>query len=92
MQIQLACDVNNPLVGPQGAANIFGPQKGASPAMVDQLEQGMNNFADVIEKITGIDYRAYPGGGAAGGLAMAAIAFMNALVTSGIELVMQASG
>ncbi len=92
IQIQLACDVNNPLVGPQGAANIFGPQKGASPAMVDQLEQGMNNFADVIEKITGVDYRAYPGGGAAGGLAMAAIAFMNALVTSGIELVMQASG
>lgn len=88
--IDVACDVANPLVGPQGAAAIFGPQKGASPDTVLELESGLNQFADVIEQLKGHDYRHLSGGGAAGGVAVAAVAFMNAQLKSGIDLVINA--
>ncbi|WP_272690256.1 glycerate kinase [Providencia sp. PROV152] len=88
--IEVACDVDNPLVGVRGAAAIFGPQKGATAEMVVTLEQGLNQLADVIESTVGIDYRHLAGGGAAGGISVAAAAFMKANLKPGIEIVVQA--
>lgn len=88
--IEVACDVDNPLVGERGAAMIFGPQKGATSSMILTLEQGLNQFADVIQKVKGRDFRHLSGGGAAGGLSVAAAAFMNAQLKSGIDIVIEA--
>lgn len=88
--IEVACDVDNPLVGERGAAAIFGPQKGATPAMVVALEKGLNRFADVIAHIKGQDFRLLSGGGAAGGISVAAAAFMNAQLKPGIDIVIDA--
>lgn len=88
--IEVACDVDNPLVGERGAAAIFGPQKGATPSMVLELEKGLNSFADVIQQVTGHDFRHLSGGGAAGGLSIAAAAFMNAQLKPGIDIVIEA--
>lgn len=87
---KVLCDVVNPLVGPEGAARVFGPQKGATMEMVAILEQGLRHLADVIETQLACDVRQLPGGGAAGGLAAGAVAFWNARLVSGIETVMQA--
>ncbi|MEX6159500.1 glycerate kinase [Providencia manganoxydans] len=89
-QIDIACDVDNPLVGERGAAAIFGPQKGTTAEMVITLEQGLNQLANVIEQMTGTDYRHLSGGGAAGGISVAAAAFMGAQLKPGIEIVIQA--
>lgn len=88
--IDVACDVDNPLIGERGAAVVFGPQKGATPEMVAILEQGLNQLAKVIEHTTGTDYRHLAGGGAAGGISVAAAAFMGAQLKPGIEIVIQA--
>ncbi|EKT59873.1 glycerate kinase [Providencia sneebia] len=88
--IDVACDVDNPLVGEHGAAAIFGPQKGATPEMVALLDQGLSQWADVIAQLTGKDYRDLSGSGAAGGIAIAAAVFLNAKLSSGIDIVMQA--
>lgn len=88
--IEAACDVNNPLYGKNGAAYIFGPQKGADPAMVEALDQGLRNMADRIEADLGLDVRSIPGGGAAGGLGAGVVAFMGGSLRPGIELLLDA--
>ena len=85
--VEVLCDCDNPLYGEQGAAKIYGPQKGATEKMVEQLEKGLTHLANLVGKQLGRDINV-PGAGAAGGLAGGAIAFMNADVVSGIETIM----
>ncbi len=84
--VEVLCDVDNPLCGEQGAAKVYGPQKGATEKMVEQLEKGLAHVSDLVSKQLGRDIDV-PGAGAAGGLAGGAIAFMNANVVSGIETI-----
>ena len=88
----VACDVQNPFYGPQGAAYVFARQKGANNEMIQQLDEGMKTFAQVIQQHTGKDIRQLPGSGAAGGLGGCLAAFMNAELKSGSELLLQATG
>ena len=81
-------DVNNPLCGPNGAAEIFGPQKGATPEQVEQLDQGLQSLAGLICRETGLELQDLPGIGAAGGFALPFVAFMGAEIRSGIEFVL----
>jgi len=81
-------DVNNPLCGPNGAAAIFGPQKGATGEQVKQLEQGMELLASLVEQESGLELRNKPGMGAAGGFALPFVAFMGAEIRSGIDFVL----
>ena len=87
-----ACDVTNPLVGPQGAAQVFGPQKGATAGMVGVLEAGLSRLAEVIKADLGLDVAALPGAGAAGGLGAGLVAFLGGRLVSGVELVLEAVG
>ena len=89
-RITVACDVTNPLLGPQGAACVYAPQKGADAAMVERLERGIENFAHVVEVHLGKDVSDMPGGGAAGGLGAGLSAFLDAELKSGVEVVMEA--
>ena len=91
IDIVVATDVTNPLLGPNGAAAVYAPQKGASPEQVATLEAGLANFANVVERDLGIDVRAIAGGGAAGGLAAGLVAFLGARVVSGFEMVAEAT-
>ena len=91
-RILIASDVTNPLLGNQGAAQIYGPQKGATPEQVEQLESGLKRLADIIQKDLGIDVRDCPGAGAAGGLGAGLMAFTNATLHPGIDLVMRETG
>jgi len=91
-RIRVACDVTNPLIGPDGAAAVYGPQKGATREMVDQLETGLSRLADIIMRDLGIDVSTLPGGGAAGGLGAGLVAFTGATLESGAELVASAVG
>ena len=88
--IEVACDVDNPLVGARGAAAVFGPQKGATPEMVEELEQGLQNYARVLQQQTEINVCQMAGGGAAGGMGIAAAVFLNADIKPGIEIVLNA--
>ncbi len=90
--IQVGCDVDNPLLGPDGAARVYGPQKGATPEMVLQLEQNLEHLADVIASELGTDVRDVPGAGAAGGLGAGLLAFANARLRPGVEMVLEAAG
>jgi glycerate kinase len=85
--VEVLCDCDNPLYGEKGAAKVYGPQKGATEKMVEQLERGLAHLAEIVGKELGRDINV-PGAGAAGGLAGGAIAFMNADVVSGIETIM----
>ncbi len=85
----IACDVNNPFFGAQGAAAIFAPQKGADKEMVDILEKGMRHVATVMRQTTGIEISDVPGSGAAGGMGGCLRAFFNAELKPGIELVLK---
>lgn len=87
-QITIACDVDNPLFGPNGAAHVFAPQKGASHEMVVQLDNGLRHFANAIKHYNGKDVSTIPGGGAAGGVGAALVAFLNAQLKPGIEMVL----
>jgi glycerate kinase len=87
--LRVACDVKNPLCGPEGASVVFGPQKGATPAMVAELDANLSRFAEVLRSDTGLDVREAPGSGAAGGLGAALLACGGRLVP-GIELVLDA--
>jgi glycerate kinase len=89
--VEVLCDVDNPLCGEHGAAHVFGPQKGATPAMVKQLDAGLRNLAAVVRAQLGKDILEVPGAGAAGGLAAGAIAFLNARLVPGITTIMNAS-
>lgn len=90
-ELEVLCDVDNPLCGEHGAARVFGPQKGATPAMVEQLDAGLRHLAALVKTQLGKDILDVPGAGAAGGLAAGAIAFLNARLVPGIETVMLAS-
>ncbi|POT54952.1 glycerate 2-kinase [Citrobacter amalonaticus] len=85
--IRVACDVTNPLVGEKGASRIFGPQKGATEALIVELDSNLAHYADVIKKSLRVDVRDVPGAGAAGGMGAALMAFLNAELRSGIEIV-----
>jgi len=91
-RIRVACDVTNPLIGPDGAAAVYGPQKGATSEMVDELEAGLSRLSDIIMRDLGIDVSVLPGGGAAGGLGAGLVAFTGATLESGAELVASAVG
>jgi glycerate 2-kinase len=86
--VDVLCDVDNPLCGPHGAAQVFGPQKGATPEMVEQLDAGLAHLARLVQEQLGRDIACLPGAGAAGGLAAGAVAFLNGRLISGVEAVM----
>jgi glycerate kinase len=87
-----ACDVTNPLVGEDGAARVFGPQKGASEGEVALLEEGLSNLADRIRIDLGVDVPDVPGSGAGGGLGAGLVAFFSAELRPGFDLVADATG
>ncbi|HEU5389383.1 MAG TPA: glycerate kinase [Streptosporangiaceae bacterium] len=88
----LAADVDNPLTGPDGAAAVYGPQKGASPAEVAWLDAGLERWAAVVAAAVGKDWSRAPGAGAAGGVGFAAMAVLGARMRPGIELVLELTG
>lgn len=85
-EIIIASDVTNPLTGPTGASVVFGPQKGATPAMVNELDSNLVHYAEVIKKDLTIDVKNQPGAGAAGGLGAGLLVFTGASLRSGVEL------
>jgi glycerate kinase len=91
VEVLVACDVDNPLVGPAGAAAVYGPQKGASPEDVHLLDRALRHFAAVVYRDLGVDVRDLPGAGAAGGLGAGLVAFLGARLRPGVEVVMEAA-
>lgn len=91
-RIDVACDVTNPLIGPNGASAVFGPQKGATPEMVEQLDRCLARFAEVIKQDLKVDVAAVPGAGAAGGMGAALHAVLGARLRPGCEVVTDALG
>lgn len=90
--LTVLCDVTNPLCGPKGAAQVFAPQKGATPAMVAILEEGLENLAERLREDLGREVRNLPGAGAAGGLGAGAVAFLDAELSPGIATILAVSG
>jgi glycerate kinase len=90
--IEVACDVNNPLCGPTGASAIFGPQKGATAEVVHELDAALQHFAAVVRRDLGKDVAEIPGAGAAGGLGAGLMAFTNARLRLGADIVLEAVG
>jgi glycerate kinase len=91
IDIVVATDVTNPLCGVNGAARVYGPQKGASPEQVDQLEAAHFRYAQVLRRRFGFGVAGLPGGGAAGGLAAGLVAFLGARIASGFDVVAEAT-
>jgi len=91
-RVEVACDVTNPLTGDEGASAIFGPQKGATPQRVAQLDRALEHYAKIIQRDLNIDVLQVPGGGAAGGMGAALHAFCQAELRRGIEIVTEALG
>jgi glycerate kinase len=89
--VEVLCDVQNPLCGEHGAAKIYGPQKGATPEMVDELEAGLCHLGELIREQLNCDVVNVPGAGASGGLAAGALAFMNGKLVSGIDTIIKHS-
>jgi len=87
-----AVDVKNPLLGPNGATRVFGPQKGATPEQLDKLERALARLADVVAQQFGFDYRNEPGAGAAGGLGFGLMSFCGAKIRPGFDVVAEAVG
>jgi len=87
--IKAVCDVENPLYGPNGAAFVYGPQKGATPEQVRELDNGLKNLAEVIQKDLGMNVADLPGAGAAGGLGAGLHAFLGAGLCKGIDLIFE---
>jgi len=96
VDLRIACDVSNPLLGPRGAAATYGPQKGASPAQVRQLDVALDRYAHWLMRATGRDERDTPGAGAAGGTAFALLSIADRLrslrLVPGVEVVMEEIG
>lgn len=92
IEIVVATDVTNPLCGGNGAARVYGPQKGATPEQVDQLDAAHFRYAQVLRRHFGLDVAVLPGGGAAGGLAAGLVAFLGARIASGFDVVADATG
>ncbi|MCD9486104.1 glycerate kinase [Photobacterium iliopiscarium] len=90
IKLEVACDVDNPLCGKKGASHIFGPQKGATPAMVAELDQHLDHYAAIIKRDLAIDVKDMAGAGAAGGMGAALLGLFNAQLRSGIEIVIDA--
>ncbi len=88
--IEVACDVTNPLCGPTGASAVYGPQKGATSAMVRELDAALNHYATLIERDLGAAIRDIPGAGAAGGLGAGLLAFLHAQLRPGAQLILEA--
>lgn len=91
-RITVACDVTNPLLGPQGASAMYAPQKGASPSDVKNLEKGLKQLADIAAETFASDARNTPGAGAAGGMGFGLMTFLGAELVSGIHMMMRATG
>ena len=87
-ELIFACDVDNPLCGPRGSAAIYGPQKGADALMVESLDTGLANLAQVIQNKTGRSWAELPGIGAAGGFALPFVAFLGAKLNPGLDIVL----
>ncbi len=92
LRVQAACDVDSPLTGPHGAAHVYGPQKGASTEDVLLLDRALGHLAAVIHRDLGLDVRAIPGAGAAGGVGAGLVAFLGARLRRGIDIVNEAVG
>ncbi|WP_318407885.1 glycerate kinase [Photobacterium leiognathi] len=90
VKLEVACDVDNPLCGEKGASQVFGPQKGAIPEMVAQLDNNLAHYAEVIKRDLGKDVKDMAGAGAAGGMGAALLGLFNAQLRPGIEIVMDA--
>jgi glycerate kinase len=84
----IACDVNNPLCGPEGASAIYGPQKGATTRMVKQLDSALSHYAKIIHRDLGININSIPGAGAAGGLGGGFVGFLNGKLLPGVDIVL----
>jgi len=91
VEVIVASDVNNPLCGEKGAAKIYGPQKGATPEMIEVLDKNLSHFAYMIKKFLNKRVKNIPGSGAAGGLGAGLIAFLGAKLCSGVELMIELS-
>lgn len=89
---EIACDVTNPLCGPEGCSNVFGPQKGATQEIVARMDGDIHHFAQLAEKACGIKGQEMPGAGAAGGLGFAFHTFLHGTLTPGIALILSAIG
>ncbi len=87
-EFMVACDVSNPLTGPEGASAVYGPQKGATPAQVAELDAALGNFADIVSRDLSADVRDVPGSGAAGGLGGGIMAFLGGQLRPGIDIVL----
>ncbi|NLL70592.1 MAG: glycerate kinase [Epulopiscium sp.] len=92
VEIKVACDVNNPLYGPEGASYVYGPQKGATEEMLPLLDQGLQRFHDCIQRFLGKDVAQIPGSGAAGGLGAGLLAFLNGSLESGFTIIQKEVG
>ena len=92
VEVQVACDVTNPLCGPEGASHVFGPQKGATAEMADQLDHNLRHYAEVIKRQWNMDIADVPGAGAAGGLGAGLIVFLNGVLKRGIDMVIDYTG
>lgn len=90
-KIEVACDVDNPLTGPRGASAIFGPQKGATPEIVQILDDNLGHYATIIHQTINKDISKVPGAGAAGGLGAGLLAFLNAKLKRGVDIVIEAT-
>ena len=87
---RIACDVTNPLCGPQGATFVYGPQKGLSKDHLSPVDQALSHYADATASYFGKDSRECPGAGAAGGLGFAFVSYLNAELIPGVQLVLDA--
>jgi glycerate kinase len=91
VEVIVASDVTNPLLGANGCAAVYGPQKGASPEQIDILEGALVRYAAVVKRSLGVDIATIPGGGAAGGLGVGLVAFLGARIRSGFTIVAEAT-
>ena len=91
-ELLIACDVDNPLSGPRGASAVYGPQKGATPEMVRQLDAALSHYAQLAEAATGRRVADLPGAGAAGGLGFGLLLFTRAQLRPGVQVVLEALG
>ena len=91
-EFSVACDVNNPLTGPEGASAVYGPQKGATPDMVARLDAALRHLAEVAKRDIGVKISDVPGAGAAGGLGGGLIAFLGGSLRTGVDIVLDTVG
>lgn len=90
VEFEVACDVNNPLCGEKGASAVFGPQKGANPEMVQELDQALHHFATIIQQQHNLDIRHHAGAGAAGGMGGGLLTLPNVTLKAGVQIVIEA--